>query len=90
MLGIWGQMIVSHNSSQGAKTLAGSLFTRWIKTLLAENVDAENIITLKFNGKVICCDGDWDVIVKGLRPNVADKNAATRIRVFPVEVGKRQ
>ena len=38
----------------------------------------------------ICCDCDWDVIVKGLRPNVADKNAATRIRVFPVEVEKRQ
>ena len=50
----------------------------------------ENII-LKFNGKVICCDGDWDLIVKGLKAeSEAVKNAATRIRVFPVEVRKRQ
>ena len=71
----------SHISSQAARTLARSLFT--------ENVDVENII-LKFNGKVICCDGDWDVIVKGLKAErEADMNAVTRIRVFPVEVAKK-
>ena len=41
---------------------------------------------LKFNGKEICCDADWDVIIKGSAERKVDKNAATRIRVFPVEV----
>ena len=81
MLGIFGQTISSHNSSQAAKTLVGTLST--------ENMDVENII-LKFNGKVICCDGDWDVIVKGLKAErEADMNAVTRIRLFPVEVAKK-
>ena len=72
----------SHNSSQAARTLAGSLFT--------ENVDVEDIILI-FNGKEICCDGDWDVIVKGLKAErEADRNARAAIRVFPVDVGKRQ
>lgn len=43
-------------------------------------------IILKFNGKEICCDADWDVIIKGSAERKVDKNAATRIRVFPVEV----
>ena len=64
------------------RTTAGSLFT--------ENVDVENII-LKFNGKEICCDADWDIMGKGLKAErEVDKNAATRIRIFPVDVEKGQ
>jgi len=65
-----------------ARTLAGSLFT--------ENVDVEDII-LKFRGKEICCDEDWDVIVNGLKAErEVDKNARAAIRVFPVDVGRRK
>lgn len=72
----------SHNSSQAARTVAGSLFT--------ENVDVEDII-LEFNGKGICSDEDWDRIVKGFKAaREADMNARAAIRVFPVDVGKRQ
>ena len=79
-LGKWSTS--SHISSQAARTLARSLFT--------ENVDVENII-LKFNGKEICCDEDWDVVVKRLKAErEVDKNARAAIRVFPVEVEKRQ
>jgi hypothetical protein len=53
-------------------------------------VDVENVI-LKFDGKEICCDVDWDVIVKGLKAaREADRSARASIRVFPVEVEKRQ
>ena len=72
----------SLNPSQAAQTLAGSLFT--------ENVDVENII-LRFKGKEICCDEDWDVIVKAFKAaREADRRARAAIRVFPVDVGKRQ
>ena len=76
MLGKW--LTVPHNSSQAARTRTGSLFT--------ENADVEKKFILKFNGKEICCDADWDVIIKGSAERKVDKNAATRIRVFPVEV----
>ena len=53
-------------------------------------MDVDDII-LKFNGKEICCDVDWDVIVKDLKAELeADKNAASRIRVFGVEAQKMQ
>ena len=79
MFGIF--FVRSHNCSQAARVLAGSLF--------AENVDVEDII-LKFKGKEICCDEDWDATVKGLKAErEADRIATTRIRVFPVDVEKR-
>ena len=50
----------------------------------------ENII-LRFKGKEICCDEDWDVIVKAFKAaREADRRARAAIRVFPVDVGKRQ
>ena len=70
------------NSSQAARTIGASIFI--------ENVDVDDII-LKFNGKEISCDVDWDVIVKDLKAErEADKNAASRIRVFGVEAQKMQ
>ena len=72
----------SLNSSQAARPLAGSLFT--------ENVDVQDII-FKFKGKEICCDEDWDVIVKAFKvAREADRRVRAAIRVFLVDVGKRQ
>lgn len=75
----WQWSTGSHNSSQAARTLAGSLFT--------ENVEVENII-LKLNKKEIYSDEDWDALVKLLKARrEADKNT---VRVFTVDVEKRQ
>ena len=53
-------------------------------------MDVENII-LKFSEKEICCDEDWDIIVNGLKAErEADRKAATRIRIFSVEVEKKE
>jgi hypothetical protein len=53
-------------------------------------VDVEDII-LEFMGKGIYSDEDWDGIVKGLKAaREADMSARASIRVYPVDVGKRQ
>lgn len=53
-------------------------------------MEVEDII-LEFNGKEICNDEDWDGIVKGFKADrEADMNARSAIRVYPVDVGKRQ
>ena len=70
----------SHNSSQAARTQAGFIFT--------EDVDVEDI-NLVYNGREICCDEDWDGILKSLKAGrEADKNARAAIRVFQVDVEK--
>ena len=68
--------------TQAARTVAASLF--------AENVDVEDII-IKFNGKVICSDYDWEGLVKCFKAErEVDEKLNAAIRVFSLEVEQRE
>ena len=76
--------VFPHNNSfsQAARTVAGSLF--------AENVDVEDII-IKFNGKVICSDYDWEGLVRCFKAErEVDEKLNAAIRVFSLEVEQRE
>lgn len=84
MLGILGNdrlVLTTPSLAQAALTLATSLFT--------ENVDVEDI-TLKFNKKDVRSDEDWYELVQCLKAGHEEDSLKNTIRIFTVDVLKRQ